>query len=108
MRISDWRSDVCSSDLVDVAVHAIRVTDDDAEVLRVATDVEFLDILAEGAGDRDFIALPATDRDGAGHVVDDQLAGGGQRSRLKLGRAACRDRLWQYVSTSVGDVSLNK
>src|SRR3546814_1529349 len=82
MRISDWRSDVCSSDLVDVAVHAIRVTDDDAEVLRVATDVEFLDILAEGAGDRDFIAIPATDRDGAGHVVDDQLAGGGQRSRL--------------------------
>src|SRR3546814_5266042 len=49
---------------VDVAVHAIRVTDDDAEVLRVATDVEFLDILAEGAGDRDFIAIPATDRDG--------------------------------------------
>src|SRR3546814_13250844 len=35
--------------VVAVAVHAIRVTDDDAGVLRVATDVEFLDILAEGA-----------------------------------------------------------
>src|SRR3546814_6374902 len=73
MRISDWSSDVCSSDLV-FGADNIR------------------------AGSLGFLGLVATRK----HADADGLAGAlGQRHdaahHLEIGRASCRERVCQYV-----------
>src|SRR3546814_7221466 len=68
LRISDWSSDVCSSDLADL--HCPSADDDPA----LRQD------------------LPHAGRSRAGEI----------------GRASCRARVCQYVSISVGAVSLKK
>src|SRR3546814_14295295 len=86
MRISDWSSDVCSSDLavggvaadeVDRVVHALRVV---ARLLQIEAEV-------------------AENRRGA--------AGPG-RDVKENGRASGRDRVCQYVQISVVAVSVKK
>src|SRR3546814_17954516 len=78
MRISDWSSDVCSSDLVLV----------DQPVLPLA-----LAVLAQRCVQRVVRALqPPVHRDHVGQI----------------GRASCRERVCQYVSISVVAVSLKK
>src|SRR3546814_5988787 len=94
MRISDWSSDVCSSDL--------------AGELRTARqhDVERLvedDLAAAGEGlalelrvDRDaHLATAGVDVDGAVLVVAEE--GAVRRRRLEIGRAPCRERVCKYV-----------
>src|SRR3546814_12406366 len=100
MRISDWSSDVCSSDLEDLlAVHH------DGVVQRAAAGeahgAHLLDVLceAEGAGARDIALegalahlgepLLAADR-GAGEV---DLEADGE----EIGRASCRERVCKSV-----------
>src|SRR3546814_12978054 len=84
MRISDWSSDVCSSDLAD----ALFLTD-----------------LGEFPGDF---------RGGGGVVDEDRaLAHPGEGAVVaeddaEIGRAACRERVCQYVEISVVAVSLKK
>src|SRR3546814_2902118 len=74
MRISDWSSDVCSSDLI----------------------VDALDPLGKHP------AAPRIKRCGFGMIARDDGARvarqfGGVRAREEIGRASCRERVCQYV-----------
>src|SRR3546814_14748371 len=102
MRISDWSSDVCSSDLVavllevllgDVAEHAGEAALDAAVLLQVGG-------LQQGVAD-----LVAGD---AGHLFDAdhqhearRVGGDGTQSLVdgggEIGRASCRESVCQYV-----------
>src|SRR3546814_5028316 len=74
MRISDWSSDVCSSDLV-----PDRLCRDLAEMRkRLVAILDFLHLLAE---QRQVLLV-------RGRVGFDQL---------QIGRASCRERVCQYV-----------
>src|SRR3546814_5825041 len=77
MRISDWSSDVCSSDLV---VAAARVADDDLELVAVAADVEGIDAASEAAADMHFGLVPDAHLDAALEVGDLDLAVGMERT----------------------------
>src|SRR3546814_14232233 len=96
MRISDWSSDVCSSDLVGRRpgdrLDARRLPDPGPRPhLRVEVgglDVALLDL---GRGDG---------------VVGD--VGGADLGAGEIGRASCRERVCQYVWISVVAVSLKK
>src|SRR3546814_3183757 len=81
MRISDWSSDVCSSDLPRVGGRVAL-----ALVLGAGDDVELSDpvILVGGALGRR-IARPL-----ARHAMQ-------QHRPRQIGRASCRERVWQYV-----------
>src|SRR3546814_1271528 len=94
MRISDWCSDVCSSDLADrircaaillVLVHPLLV----GGQAQIAGDVE-RDLLAGFGGkllveiDRVLMELP----DAVAHV---------EQRQQQIGRASCRERVCQYV-----------
>src|SRR3546814_18333043 len=101
MRISDWSSDVCSSDLLplagDIAAVALRrhvlaqggdglardhlAADGslDGDLEELARD-EILEAFAEHAAAR--LGLAAVDDDG---------------QRVEIGRASCRERVGQYV-----------
>src|SRR3546814_4134270 len=76
MRISDWSSDVCSSDLA----QDDRIGD--------ARDLLGLDDLRQH--DLEFIAAQPPDLP----LVADDL---GQPHRRQIGRASCRERVCQYV-----------
>src|SRR3546814_3149324 len=80
MRISDWSSDVCSSDLGQVlAVHLHGLERAPALGKRVAA----------AAGD---------DRAQQGLAIGGQKAGRrGHQAPMKIGRASCRERVCQYV-----------
>src|SRR3546814_7942009 len=88
MRISDWSSDVCSSDLASLGNY-----------LR-AIFTALLAIVLLGEAFRTF------------HAVAFVLVILGvylmTRGRTQIGRAACRERVCQYVSISVVAASLNK
>src|SRR3546814_10365531 len=99
MRISDWSSDVCSSDLPAKLAHTAVCTKDAACVLFIATELPFDEVtdLAHMDADRDarvslaefqdrFYDFDAMDRN------HDQVL-----SRDEIGRAACRERVCQYV-----------
>src|SRR3546814_11006813 len=89
MRISDWSSDVCSSDLLAGARGL--------EVLRRLRQHAAIDRTAQVGGDA--LANPAD-------LIE--AAGAGAAPGDKIGRASCRDRVCQYVSISVVAVSLKK
>src|SRR3546814_6851544 len=96
MRISDWSSDVCSSDLRFPQCRCRQAN------IRVP---------CEGAGDAfmvvgDHAACAARDaaeivRQSTDHQVADQEEVGGARTDLgrayEIGRASCRERVCQYV-----------
>src|SRR3546814_20837926 len=98
MRISDWSSDVCSSDLLQCRAAAAGHMDD--AVRAVALD---------GVGDRDDLAgcqqQPAAVAGlaAAGGVEDGTvgleaaLVDGGDHRVAEIGRAACRERVCRYV-----------
>src|SRR3546814_12587182 len=91
MRISDWSSDVCSSDLTDI-------------------------IMGEGAYERfyanaDVKELLNTNYRIGGTSADASIlgqAGTDKEAALKIGRASCRERVCQDVVISGGDVSFKK
>src|SRR3546814_11975342 len=93
MRISDWSSDVCSSDLQPAQpANAADFRDDRLAILdRVADEGKSMD--------RDAAAFQRFDRQQA--VVDRAEAG-------EIGRASCRERVCQYVEIAVVAVSLKK
>src|SRR3546814_20069752 len=104
MRISDWSSDVCSSDL----------EGDGLEYLGTLTAARrgpdgAAGALAQGASRR--FGYHRAVRRGAGRAVRRRRrrgAGDTGRSRGQIGRASCRDRAGQYVWISVVAVSLQK
>src|SRR3546814_19622205 len=112
MRISDWSSDVCSSDLL--------VREQDTTDIGIGDNVEIgpvADWTEEGARRREASALPrrgcliphAAMRNGidmvdVGNARRSQFFGGVQHRfaqwitrRMKIGRASCRERVGQYV-----------
>src|SRR3546814_18094683 len=123
MRISDWSSDVCSSDLP---------FDEMAENGKLGGNLGAADDrgdrplrIAEGSGKRFQLGLhvatggggqQSRDRLGRGMgamggregVVDVDIAEPGERRREAIGRASCRERVWQYVSISWVAGSLKK
>src|SRR3546814_19253414 len=92
MRISDWSSDVCSSDLrvwLERGMGRVRL-----QRLRRAL--------------RRHPQLPQYERLVLGGVVEALQAAGFAAVAGQIGRASCRERVCQYVSISVVAVSLKK
>src|SRR3546814_6140886 len=92
MRISDWSSDVCSSDLV----HADLVGPPGLEVDVEQRGVpERLDRLVV----RDAVTSAGDDRElvGAGGVPVDRRVDGAAHRVGEIGRASCRASVCQYV-----------
>src|SRR3546814_18142124 len=100
MRISDWSSDVCSSDLVERVARAYRRRE------QVLAGLQATRLAGELGGDREQHRL--ADHPGVRQLVRDLLEPGAARHHHGIGRAACRERVCQYVSISVGAVSLKK
>src|SRR3546814_19859327 len=97
MRISDWSSDVCSSDLPGERLVGSAPLPQHAGVIEAAAKVS--------AGRRAGIASR-----GLRHIAPDGpavfVARAEKVDRLReIGRASCRDRVCQYVSISVRAVS---
>src|SRR3546814_13194230 len=112
MRISDWSSDVCSSDLLFRVANLGRVavtlalSPADAGKVRPGSQIEIL------AGDRrsvarvDFVSpiLDETTRLASVIAVIDNRAGQwrvGEPVTAELGRASCRERVCPYVLIAV-------
>src|SRR3546814_14684970 len=95
MRISDWSSDVCSSDL---KVDQPQENDDwhlQGEIIVVGSRRRAPGARSVGTGQFGI---------GAGEVVDPHPSGVGVPESLgnvQIGRASCRERVCQYVSISV-------
>src|SRR3546814_17537457 len=87
MRISDWSSDVCSSDLRRGQVHRLQA-------VLVGLPVRRARILAGRGRDEEMHALRGPDLQ--------------REPGREIGSASCRERECQYVSISVVAVSLKK
>src|SRR3546814_14144474 len=104
MRISDWSSDVCSSDLVEAGEELQRPQRGlaaQAQAGAVAVAEEQALVFAQRILD-----LAVARQRG---VVVDAPAGGGLELGLlvEIGRASCRERVGQYVALSVRAFYLN-
>src|SRR3546814_20458610 len=95
MRISDWSSDVCSSDLV--APDDGAVAEDRLLLRRIGVPNRLGDQHHEGR-----IGM-ARDAEIVLHLVELRGVDGHE-----IGRASCRERVCQYVSISVVAVSFKK
>src|SRR3546814_10927139 len=112
MRISDWSSDVCSSDLQ----RALFVRNGDVFVRELGAGVlRQLTASAETEADPQFSAdqQAALWRVGNDWYWLTFSEGGARavalpRAEEEIGRAARRERVWQYVEVLVGAVSLKK
>src|SRR3546814_12471609 len=102
MRISDWSSDVCSSDL-----NRVRVVDEEQEDVaigrierrRVAADVDIGIIVHVRPVEHAWNLPPG---------LPDAISGDLHHRSDEIGRASCRERVCQYVEISVVAVSLKK
>src|SRR3546814_15231512 len=106
MRISDWSSDVCSSDLGGEAIFQ------DLDFRRYRENVPSVAITAnpvvnfDPPSDQPQQAIIGETQWGAVYLQDQvsMLEGG----RLKIGRASCRERVGRYVLLSGVAVALKK
>src|SRR3546814_19347712 len=104
MRISDWSSDVCSSDL-----QHERPGDGDALALAAGEHVRIALVVLRPQADSRHHGFRRLTPLGRRHLaIDDQrlLQDGADLLTREIGRASCRERVCQYVSISVGAVSL--
>src|SRR3546814_13727067 len=123
MRISDWSSDVCSSDLRQAAggeAGAERLREQRRRAATVVAERQCLRAAPPGQtaeGAPEGIGVPLRDRrpDGAAQVVLAQYRGIEAvwrqrivRQRPQIGRASCREGVCQYGETPVVAVSLKK
>src|SRR3546814_1145715 len=104
MRISDWRSDVCSSDLwggpADAPPHTAS-GDDDAVVFscegcgKARRFCDRVDLVCDFAEH----GIVRFQEGGAGFLIRKgrRECDAGDLSVFKIGRASCRERVWQYV-----------
>src|SRR3546814_4952386 len=93
MRISDWSSDVCSSDLY--VCPAQGGLADDTDILRVHTP-EYLASLRQHAPTSGYFPLdPDTHMNS--HTLEAAQAAAGAGIAAEIGRASCRERVCQYV-----------
>src|SRR3546814_15837650 len=103
MRISDWSSDVCSSDLFGAQLALVSGLTQDARARKAAPVAK--------AREGDFNELQAVQiRDQPPRILArlephrgrvGLFEKGVERDRRQLGRASCRERVCQYVSDSV-------
>src|SRR3546814_12653513 len=98
MRISDWSSDVCSSDLI-VRIEQLYPFPADPLIARLRRMVN-LDEMVVAVAQED-LRLRRYRR----HPVAQQCA---DHLPLQIGRASCRARVCPYVSISVVAVALKK
>src|SRR3546814_17764749 len=96
MRISDWSSDVCSSDLV-------RVTVD-----RDAVGIQFHDLVQRTAEAVHTLERQTIDQVDAGRTERRLTRRLKHLAGLQIGSASCRERVCQYVSISVVAVAYKK
>src|SRR3546814_17126412 len=112
MRISDWSSDVCSSDLVIIGgriADALRARNPAGRILMILFGV-IAPIVP--------IWIGYTTANGTLFYVMNFLAGmfgaaalgaaAATTQDLEIGRASCRERVCRYVEIAVVDVSLKK
>src|SRR3546814_3381827 len=97
MRISDWSSDVCSSDLSNVYLDIGNANTVNANLLNDVTTVE--SVVAYGAAGSSVFSATKM---GSGTSVDQQTIQAlpsinGNIQDYKIGRASCRERVCQYV-----------
>src|SRR3546814_15665740 len=115
MRISDWSSDVCSSDLylyerpaeirsacVDADVDAVRTRSPTPDRLHRFSREGGQVMLRYGLAALGLVALSA------GIAFHQPATAAGESPKIKIGRASCRERVCQYVLISVVARSLNK
>src|SRR3546814_14831184 len=103
MRISDWSSDVCSSDLGEIGEPgAILAAREDRRIVRRVERDRILRRALLGGVHRDDGILDILEAGQHGALVR------GERGLGPIGRASCRERVCQYVSSSVVAVSLKK
>src|SRR3546814_12267789 len=105
MRISDWSSDVCSSDLP-------AAFDPRPRADRLAGRPRALGDAGGACGPQAAFAaaiswlvcraVAVRARRDLPRRLDERVAG------AAIGRASCRDRVWQFVSISVGAVTLKQ
>src|SRR3546814_19262498 len=100
MRISDWSSDVCSSDLLNTVFGGSNavftaVGDDKQQIMRWEGAMDDAFDQFEGQYDARRISLLCNWRSHEDLV-------------RKIGSASCRERVCQYVQISVASVSLKK
>src|SRR3546814_1934858 len=97
MRISDWSSDVCSSDLIKLDLETELASEPDEENGHVVGDMEEIvglqtDDELDG-GDNMDSAYESSDGSGS----DQDSEGGFDSDWMEIGRASCRERVCQYV-----------
>src|SRR3546814_11230738 len=112
MRISDWSSDVCSSDLSDSSqsfplLKSFSACSDkvDMEALIATAQYKLYYIDAGGATVEVSDCTPDTDKvfaivekfDACTVALDSEKQTATPQSALEIGRAACRERVCQYV-----------
>src|SRR3546814_15854584 len=110
MRISDWSSDVCSSDLslLPLASESIIVR---APSPIAARELNIVDVASIGESRTSTIPDPSTGSSTVTSGTESKV--GRAASSLpgpaeKIGRASCRERVCQYVYLSVVAVSLKQ
>src|SRR3546814_11413451 len=106
MRISDWSSDVCSSDLR-LAIGAGQVWRDCLADCRYPAAARSVHTAVEGARrsrsrDRRNPPLSWGSLERIGCLIDRTV------QSLKIGIASCRERVWQYVSIKVVAATIKK
>src|SRR3546814_20465934 len=103
MRISDWSSDVCSSDLAEAGIAAVFCAGTGMRALFAALPAP---VRAEHATDADALAPALTDAVRPGDIVMIKGSFASNMKRvvdalLEIGRTSCRERVLQYVEVSV-------
>src|SRR3546814_1491507 len=99
MRISDWSSDVCSSDLVNAPQRTARVA---AGQRRLAgAGITFRPLPRAVDAQHEKGKSPRSDALEGGQSVRDLLIARAEapleQQQVEIGRASCRARVWQYV-----------
>src|SRR3546814_2886374 len=87
MRISDWSSDVCSSDLTDAGIHDWMIPDAAVRALRLME--------RWAAPYQAMIAAEIVQRRRA-NPLDPQITEAHKHRHAQIGRASCRERVCQY------------
>src|SRR3546814_16423736 len=102
MRISDWSSDVCSSDLI-VAICSIC-----ALTFSVTASSKAFWLALPSASAASGIVLASDWRARSAACSAVSLTRNSASISLEIGRASCRERVCQYVYISVVEVTLKK
>src|SRR3546814_4692082 len=96
MRISDWSSDVCSSDLaVEQDLHVVDRVDRDARLADIAGNARVIAVIAAMRRQIERDRQPLLPGGEVAAVESVRFLGGGEAR--KIGRASCRERVCQYV-----------